>query len=395
MTQRATGEGLSNRRRLRVALLTTDGRDMLHDYAAAEPSFGTAPIALIEGFAQLPEVEVHVISCVRQPARSPKKLADNIFFHCLQVSKVGWIRTFYSGCVRAVRRKVREVSADIVHGQGTERECAMAAVLSGRPNVVTLHGIMDEMVRVLGARLGSFHWLASRLESFALRRTAGVFCNSRFVEEKVATRSSKTFRVPNPVRTEFFLTPVQITKPVRPLLLNVGTVCGYKRQNELLKVAGELRAEGLDFEIHFIGVATRANAYGEAFLNGIEGSKFAFHHRLKVGAELIAAYDGASALVHVSAIETFGLVVAEALARNAKFFGFGVGGVVDIVHGLPGAEVFSEGDWIGLKNALRKWILAGAPQVQGCAEIMRQRYSPEIIARRHVEIYREVLATRS
>ena len=47
--------------------------------------------------------------------------------------KIGWLRTLYQGCVRATRRKLREIQPDIVHGQGTERDCAIGAVLSGFP----------------------------------------------------------------------------------------------------------------------------------------------------------------------------------------------------------------------------------------------------------------------
>src|SRR5208283_5757684 len=113
---------------MRLALLTTDGRDLLRDYSAAKPSFGTAPEALLQGLAQSPDVEVHVVSVLQRPVRSPEKLADNIFFHTLLVPKIGWLRTFYQGCIRAVRKKLKEIRPDIVHGQGTECDCAISAV---------------------------------------------------------------------------------------------------------------------------------------------------------------------------------------------------------------------------------------------------------------------------
>ena len=61
----------------------------------------------------------------------------------------------------------------------------MEAVFSGLPNVVTIHGSMAELARLLGARVGSFRWMAGRLEHFALRRTVGVFCNSVYTERLV------------------------------------------------------------------------------------------------------------------------------------------------------------------------------------------------------------------
>jgi hypothetical protein len=43
----------------------------------------------------MPEVEVHVVSCMRTKVQSPPKLAPNRFFHSLHVPKIGWMRT---GC---------------------------------------------------------------------------------------------------------------------------------------------------------------------------------------------------------------------------------------------------------------------------------------------------------
>src|SRR5208337_5466639 len=126
-----------------------------------------APEALIEGFALTPGLEVHVVSCTRQPMKSPEKLAENIWFHSLHAPKIGWMRTGYQGTIRATRKALRSIGPDIVHGQGTELNCGMDAVRSGFPNVLTIHGNMAEMARLFKARIGSFQWLAARLENFA------------------------------------------------------------------------------------------------------------------------------------------------------------------------------------------------------------------------------------
>src|SRR5580700_1265568 len=120
---------------MKVALITTDNREHYRDYASTTPYFGAAPEALLQGFAAMPELEVHVLGCARQPMKSPEKLAPNVFFHGLHVPKLGWLRTGYLGCIRAVRRTLKRIQPDIVHGQGTERECAMCAIFSGFPNV--------------------------------------------------------------------------------------------------------------------------------------------------------------------------------------------------------------------------------------------------------------------
>ena len=79
----------------------------------------------------LPEVEVHVVSCVQQQVNAPEKIAGNIWFHSLHVPKIGWLRSGYQECIRATRKKLRQIQPDIVHGQGPERECAISGGCSG------------------------------------------------------------------------------------------------------------------------------------------------------------------------------------------------------------------------------------------------------------------------
>ncbi len=378
---------------MKIALLITDNREPSKQHGLAEPIFGAAPAALLQGFAALPEIEVHVVSCLRQPVRSPEKLAPNIFYHSVVVPKFGWMRTGYQGCIRATRRKLREIQPDIVHGQGTELNCGISAVFSGCPNVLTIHGNMRSVAKYYAARPGSFLWLAARLEAFTLRRTGGVFCNSAYTEELVSPLAKKTWRVPNALRMEFFAPLAGREKSAVPVLLNVGVVQPYKRQLELLAVARNLQRRGLKFEMQFAGDRMLHTAYGAEFDRQLAAAPAgcARHLGEQSTAQLLAAMDAGRALVHFSAEESFGLVVAEALARNLKFFGAATGGVVDIASGVDGAELFSGGDFAALENSLARWLTAGGPPPRNAAQTMRQRYHPEIVARQHLGVYREIL----
>jgi glycosyltransferase involved in cell wall biosynthesis len=383
---------------MKIALLTTDSREILKNYSSSVLEFGTAPAALMQGFALMPEVEVHVVSCAREKMSSPAKLAPNIFFHSLCVPKIGWMRTGFQGCIRAVRKKLKEIQPDLVHGQGTEHDCAISAVFSAFPNVVTIHGNMAELARQFRERVGSYVWLAARLETFTLKRTDGVFCNSAYTEQLVQPRARRTWRVPNPVREQFFVPPPELPPARKCTLVNVGVIAARKRQLELLDVARELRQRGLDFEFQFVGDARDNSGYVAAFLEKIkpmERDGFARCVGLKTGSELVQLFDRSSGMVHFSPAESFGLAVAEGLARDLKLFAARVGGVPDIAAGVPEAELFGADDWRGLTAAIADWIGRGFPRACGAGAVMRARYHPEIIARRHVEIYREVLGSVS
>jgi glycosyltransferase involved in cell wall biosynthesis len=380
---------------MKIALLTTDNRAHLRCYALEWPIMPPPQEALLDGFGGIPELEVHVISCTQRPMKSPEKLAGNIWFHLLHVPKIGWLRTAYQGCIRAVRHKLRELKPDIVHGQGTERECALCAVLSGFPNVVTIHGNMRGVAEAVNPHFGTYLWCAAFLERLTLPRTQGVFCNSAYTESMVRPIARRTWRVPNAIRREFFdASPPTRSAITRPIFLNVGTISPHKRQCEILELAEKLHREGHLFALQFIGPAESHDLYAASFLDRIEHAHdFARYLGTKSLADLIAALDQAAALIHAPAEEAFGLVVAEALARNLKVFVANTGGLPDIVAGIEAAELVDNFD--ALESAISRWLKAGCPRPITAIDEMRLRFHPDVIAKQHVDIYQEVLSRSS
>ncbi len=383
---------------MRIAILAIDNREHECTYSEITPRFCTAVQSLFPGFTAIPDLEVHVVSCSKRPMQSPEKLGSNIWYHCLVVPRFGWLRTLYQGCIRATRRKLREIQPDLVHGMGTERDASISAVLSGFLSVVTIQGNMAAIARLYRPSIGSYLWLAARLENFTLPRAAGVLCNSAYTEALVRPRAKKTWRAAHALRPYFLETPQN--QNARPCaLLVVGVISARKRQLELLELAEALHRRGLKFELRFVGfIHSRTDPYVAAFLKRIQPMEAAGYARY-LGAppdsELVAHFDAVSGMVHFPTEEAFGNVVCEALARDLKFFGARTGGIVDIAAGVPGAELFDPNDWNGLAEGIARWIQNGHPLASGAARLMRERFHHDAIARRHMEIYREVLNTRS
>lgn len=380
---------------MKIANLVMDMRENFRSYAETKPRIPGGSASLLDGFAQLPDVEVHVISCIQQPMKSPEKLADNIWYHGLLVPKIGWLRTGYQGCIRAIRGKLRELKPDIVQGDGTERECAISAVFSGCPNVVAMQGIMSEQARLNPHRFGSYLWLTRRLEDYVLPRTAGVFCNSAYTENLVRSRARKTWLMPHPLR-QSFINPPPVPGPRPCVLLNVGVISERKRQLELLDVAEALCRRGLKFQFVFVGyVPPAATGYAEVFLRRIkpmEAAGYARYGGTPDDDELLRCFDSASAMVHFASEDAAPMTVLEGIGRELKFFGARQGGAIEITQDMPGVELFDVNDWAGLTEAIARWIAQGHPRPAGAAALVRERRSPIVLAKRHLEIYREVIA---
>lgn len=379
---------------MKIAFLVPDDRDEFRRHTDPTPFFGPAPTALLQGFSRRKDCEIHIVCCIHKQMTAPAKLASNIYYHPLIVPKSGWMRGAYIGCVRAIRNKLREIHPDIVHGQGTERYCAIAAADSGYPNVVTIHGNMIQLRKISSGFARLYFTLAARLEKIALRKTNGVFCNSNYTESIVSGRTRKTWLVANAIRDEFFA-PLPVRQPnAVPQLLCVGTIIPYKRQLQILDIAAALHDRGLRFRLNFLGAAGSAHSYYRNFIERIRDAEsigYAKFGGSKSLLELIREFDAASALIHCPSEESFGLVVAEALARNLKCFALGPGGMADILRDTESGELFADGKWDALGDSIASWLQRGAPQPSREEAIMRARYHPDVIADQHHTIYREIL----
>jgi len=385
---------LNPSRPLKVGILTTDNRDHWRKYDLPDPIFGPAIAAVLEGLAEFPkEIEVHVISVTQKPLASPARLAPNIFFHSLVVPKIGWLRSGYQGCIRAVRAKVRNLGLDLVHGEGTERDCAMEAVFSGLPNLLTLHGNMRSVARAIHAPPFSYHWFHSFLEAWALRRTHLVLCNSSYTENLVRPLNRNVLRMPNAVRKGFYSFSTPGSKPADGIrrFLVVGLICSYKQSLEILRMLKRWRTQGAPaFQCLWVGALSGEINYTRAFLDELASAQaagWARHQTTMSEEELIHTMDTSDVLIHIPREEAFGLVVAEAMLRGMNILAGRVGGVVDFEGTYPGIHFVaptSPEEWTGTLSALAQRPSLRIPRNGWNA----MQFHPQEIARRHLQAYR-------
>jgi glycosyltransferase involved in cell wall biosynthesis len=378
---------------MRIAILTTDHREDIPGCTEIQPRIGQAPGAFLQGFAGLPEVEVHVVSCLKEPLRSVENLAPNIFYHGVPVPQRGWLRSLYQGCIRGVRRQLRELQPDIVHGEGTERYCALSAAFCGFPNVVTVHGNMRMIAKVNHARLFSYQWAAARLEGFVLPRTNGIVCISEYTRAAVMDLARRTWLVPNAVDQSFFDVPAAPDPSAPPVVLCVGTICVRKNQNDFIRALDPL-AKKKKFKVIFASESPEG-PYGEEFQRLVRERPWCEHVGFLNRQALRARLAGATFLALPTREDNCPMVVLEAMAAGVPVVASKVGGVPDLIaEGKTGVfcdperpESFREGVAKLLDN--RPWARQLAENAR--AEALG-RFHPQVVARRHLEIYREVIA---
>lgn len=380
---------------MKLALLTTDNRENFRDYARVAPYFGTAPNGLLQGFALLDSaVEVHVISCTQRPLEAPEKLASNIFFHSLVVPKSGWLRTGYQGCIRAVRKKLREIQPDLVHAQGTERDCAISAIFSPYPRVLTVHGNLRLIARFFRAKPWSALGLQALLERFCLPRFDGIVCISRYTENAVRDLARRTWLLPNAADLAFYdLEPAPVSPPE---ILCVATIDERKNQNAFIDAVAPL-AQSIDFRLRFFGSSNRDSDFGRDFFARLEKYPWCSYGGMIGRDELRAQFQRATALVLPTNEDNCPMTILEAMASGLPVLASKVGGVPDLVDdettGLFSDPVVPETMRRGLERMLTDTGLRHRLMTAAREKALRS-FHPRAIASRHLEIYREVLASR-
>lgn len=382
--------------RVKVAFLATDNREHYKDYSAARPYFGTAPEALLQGMAALPELEVHVISCIRQPVKSPERLASNIFFHSLHVPKMGWIRTGYQGCIRATRAKVREIQPHLAHAQGTERDCATSAIFSGVPSVLTIHGNMRRVAHVMKARPFSYLWLAARLEQFVLPRTAGVVCISTHTLRQVEGLTRRTWLVPNAVDASFFEVE-RAPAPPAPNVVCVGQVYSLKNQNAFIRALDPI-AKTHQFTVEFLGEAKPGQPYAEEFLGLVGQRPWCHHFGFANRAQLQEKLSRASLLAQVSLEDNCPMAILEAMASGVPVLASSIGGMPDLVEEGRTGWFCDPHDQASMRAGFEKFITNPARAAQfgrSAREVALKKFHPQEVARTHLRIYEELLRERA
>lgn len=380
---------------MRVAILTTDNREHFKDYSCATPYFGTAPEALLQGFSKLGDLEVHVVSCAREQMHSPQKLAENIWFHSLVVPKIGWMRTLYQGCIRATRRKLREIRPDVVHGQGTERDCAISAVLSGFPNVLTIHGNLRLIAEVTNVKPFSFGWLAARLESLTIPRSLGVVCITRYTRDAVAPLARQTWVVPNAVDTRLF--EVENKPDENRTILCVGYVCVRKNQNAFIRALDD-SALAKKAKFLFLGQAAKGDPYAEEFFQLVNARPWCTYAGFADRDALRKYLQHASLLALPSLEDNCPMVVLESMAAGVPVVAARVGGVPDLVEDGKTGLFCDPLDPGSMRNAVERMLTnstMASEMAKTAKSTARERFHPHAIANRHVEIYEEVLGRPS
>lgn len=227
-----------------------------------------------------------------------------------------------------------------------------------KPLIASFHTHLMEMAKFYG--MGIFEELLWALHRLAYRRADLVLATSErvvaqlraqnFGEVGLWRRGVDVSRFSPQFATEHMRCRLTSNHPDRVVLLSAGRLAPEKQIEQLVPVMQAL--EGFNVHLAIVGDGPQRPALEAAF----KGYPVTFLGMLK-GAELSEAYASADIFAFPSSsIETFGLVVAEAMASGLAVVASDVGGVRELIQHGENGFIFAENDTVTLSEHVRTLV---------------------------------------
>lgn len=286
----------------------------------------------------------------------------------------------------AALARSRDGSADLIHAHWWFPSGVVGVVASRMrsvPLVTTFHGSDVRLARSIPAARPALRQV--------MQRSARVTAVSSWLarEAHAVAGGEAPLVAPMPVATALFAADRSASRGDG--LLFVGRLTAQKGVDLLLHALALLPAQ-VSLDVVGDG-AERASLQALAGSLGVSGR--VRWHGAKPADQLAAFYRGASALVVPSAEEGLGLVAVEAELCETPVVAFASGGLVDVVTDQVTGILVAQRSAAALARAigsLRARPDRGAALGRAGAESVRERFSPQHVARTYLDIYRDAIA---
>ncbi|HSJ53998.1 MAG TPA: glycosyltransferase family 4 protein [Anaerolineae bacterium] len=324
------------------------------DYPEAPPSVVGGIQAVISNtlthLGACSDLDLHVVSCEKWRSRPLERRVTGQgpwTTHYLPSSpRIPHTVSLFTVDRRAVRQQIEALAPDLIHAHGQAAAYPFAAFDTGRPTLVTVHGIntlearLDPRGGAVKGRLRVAVW--GYAERLCLRRASDIVVISPFVQNVIAPHTRARFHViENPVHDDFFhLDP----EPEHGKVLMVGSIQKGKGTLEAIQAMALVHQQVPHARLYLAGgVIPAYRHYGDVVRRYVaeQGAEkyVTFLGRLE-HAPLLEAYRTSHVFFFPSYLESSPVALAEAMAAGLPSVVSDIGGTAHMVQeGVTGYRV--------------------------------------------------------
>jgi glycosyltransferase involved in cell wall biosynthesis len=351
-------------------------------------------VYLVDGLKSIPNLRLQIISCTSTVDKEVKRVINGITVHFVPSTRRFGNITFGTFDRFRIRRKIIELSPDIIHNQ---YHFAYPYIESKPicPAITSIHGITYKEAPYENERLD---WLRRLprvyLERVALKRVEHAICVTEYVRQSVAHMTkANLYVVENPVSSSYFKVERQ---EIPNTVLFVGTLIRRKNLLDLLKAVNLLK-DRVRLNLRIIGVKEE-NYYFDLLQGYIRTNRLEKHVTF-LGSlneeDVLKEYGRCSLLALTSYEESAGMVLEQAMAAGVPVVATRVGGVPCIVKDQEVGFLVQLGDTQDLADKIYSLLqakdLRNKFSESGKTEAVK-RFSPAVIAEATHNIYQKVLS---
>ena len=286
---------------------------------------------------------------------------------------------------------------DIVHAHGTEEANALAALRTGLPNILTLQGCFFIINRKIPASFLSRQWIVERLERKTIPRFRHVITKSCYIRDEVCREfpEVETHLIPNTYDSA--LEDIDIDRERERAIAFIGTIDSRKGFDLLVEALSKLHLSGQELpHLHVFGSSAHPAPWEVAQLQAARaclGTRLVLHGQIPQ-LEMAKIVARCRALVAPSREEMFGNQIIEALLVGTHVIVTDGTAMAENVRRFGNGTIVPQEDPAALASAITQ-VLNTKSEAPHCPNesraLIRSSMSPEVVARAHAELYRQIL----
>ena len=346
---------------------------------------------LTEGLQHFEDLDLHVVTLREGIQRAKAASWGDLTAHYLpRASHLSYL-AFYVNRWR-LKKKITSIAPDVIdaHEAG---EYAAAALQTGCPTVVTLHGIRHREMKIKSGFSRLYRgWQIAWMERFCVRNARHIISISPYIREEFGGLiGGAVYGVENPIARKFF----DLEDRAQPgQILFAGLLCPRKQVMELLQAIATVRRSIPTVQLRLAGDKSGGDKGGyfaalQEFIarEGL-GENVRFLGSLPED-ELLKEYAACSLLALPSVQETAPMVIMQAMAAGKAVVSTRVGGIPYLVEDSQTGLLVDRGDVPALAEALIKLLKNDALRVEmgkRAREIAGQRFRAGVVAEKTREI---------
>ena len=364
---------------------------------AIQSGVATVTYNLVEGFKQIPEVELLILSTC-QDKEEEIHISSNVtvrFVKSIYRSRKAELRNHIKPLLLSLER---DWNPDIIHIQGNGSSLLLYDKSIRHKLVITQHGIIRNEMRQTKQLRNKFNmFLALMIERRIKRHITNWVFISRYNRDLFSKTLGKINSVLayNPVNPKYFVTgSPQISKELK--LLFVGRLVPRKGLKDLLVGINTPDLKNR-VTLHVVG-GFDSDSYRKEITDYIDteglGECVRMHGWL-TSEEIIAIENECSTLVLPSYQETLPCVIAEAMAMGKTVISTKIGGIPEMVDEGETGFLYDAGDVKGLRKAILRLSSLSAEQhnrmSKSAIKKAKKLYDPGNIAKQHIDFYQSII----